>query len=59
MTNPEVLKLARQMLLNSKGWGITCERAIVSGQWDQGSLIQSTIPKAEESILKNREEADQ
>lgn len=57
--SPEVIKLARQMLLGSKGWGLTCERAIVSGQWDQGSLIQGIIPEAEKHLLRNREETEQ
>jgi hypothetical protein len=58
MTNPEILLLARKTLLESQGWGITCERAIVSGQWDQGSLMQAQIRKAEEHILRNRKEND-
>jgi hypothetical protein len=58
MTNPEVLKLARQMLLDSKVWGVTCERAIISGQWDQGSIMKDQIRKAEEHLLRNPEETD-
>jgi len=58
VTNPEVLHLARKTLLESKVWGVTCERAITSGQWDEGSIMKEQIRKAEEHILRNPKETD-
>jgi hypothetical protein len=58
VTNPEVLHLARKTLLESKVWGITCERAIASGQWDEGSIMKEQIRKAEEHMLRNPKETD-
>jgi hypothetical protein len=58
MTNPEILHLARKTLLESKVWGITCERAIASGQWDEGLIMKEQIRKAEEHMLRNLKETD-
>jgi hypothetical protein len=58
MENPEVLMLARSMLANSKGWGCVPERAILTGQWDEGQLIREYIKKAEISIMKHRKEME-
>lgn len=56
MSRPEII-LARKMLLESKVWGITCERAITSGQWDDGSIMRDFIKRAEEYILRNGQDS--
>lgn len=50
----DILTAARQRVLSSKLWGITCERPITTGQWDNGSLVQEQVKE----VLRQREEAE-
>jgi len=47
------MKEARRLCLASKVWGRPCAVAIETGQWDQGSVVQSFVPRAQAN-LKNR-----
>ena len=42
MTDPH-LQLARRNLADSKLWGRVAERAILSGAWDTGRLVQERL----------------
>lgn len=52
MTDP-FLALARRELADMKLWGVTCERAILSGAWDNGALVR----ERHDALLKARPEA--
>lgn len=52
----EVMKLAREMALETKLHGRTLIPAIESGQWDQGSYVRQHIPAAEAELIRRRTE---
>jgi len=35
-----LIQRARERVLQSKHWGLTCVKAIKDGYWDEGNLIQ-------------------
>lgn len=43
---------ARRVVADSKLWGRVPEYAILTGQWDQGELVQAAL----QDVLKNRPE---
>ena len=48
-----IKQIQRDMLAASKIWGTTCENAIRSGAWDDGSLIADFQNEAEQDALKH------
>jgi hypothetical protein len=55
--DPEVVALARQMAVGIKKWGRVPQKAIESGQWDNGEVVRQFIPEAERALLRRRREA--
>ncbi|ASK88446.1 hypothetical protein [Sphingorhabdus sp. SMR4y] len=48
-----IKKIQRDMLATSKLWGATCENAIRSGAWDEGSLIKNLKDAAKDWAFKH------
>lgn len=57
MSDPIMIR-ARELAANSRLWGRHPHNAIMTGQWDAGSIVQGFVQQAEQEVLKNRQEAD-
>lgn len=54
--NEEVQLLARQLLAESQIWGSAVESGIRSGSFDNGELILPYRHKAQQQLLRQRQE---
>lgn len=52
MTSPAIIR-ARELAASMKTWGPHPENAILTGQWDHGSIVQSFVQQAEEELLRD------
>lgn len=48
------LQLARRTVADMKLWGRVPERALLSGAWDKGALVQAAL----QDLLRNPPEAE-
>ena len=53
-----VIEEARERVIARKIWGIYCEEAIRSGQWDGGSLVKLAVIEIEAESLRNMQESE-
>lgn len=58
MIDPIIIR-ARELAANFKLWGRHPHNAIMTGQWDVGSIVQGFMTQAERDVLANRKEAEE